>query len=147
MKEAVLREIKYGSREYKDELDLRNRTLRLPLGLDIYDEDLKGEQDDTHIGAFYKSKLAGVLVLTKMGDGIARMRQVAVADDMRRRGIGKRLVQYAEEFLREKGYKEIMLHSRMTSTEFYKSLGYSVSSEVFTEVMIPHVEMKKKING
>lgn len=146
MKEAVLREIKYGSKEYKDELDLRNQVLRVPLGLDIYDEDLKAEQDDTHIGAFYKSKLAGVLVLTKAGDGVVRMRQVAVDDSMRRQGIGKRLVQYAEEFARSKGYKEIMLHSRMTSSEFYKSLGYTVTSEAFTEIMIPHVEMRKSIN-
>ena len=147
MKETILREIEFGSKEYKDELDLRNKALRLPLGLDIYDEDLKGEKDDTHIGAFHKSKLAGVLVLTNIGDGVVRMRQVAVADEMRRRGIGKKLIQYAEEFLRTKGYNEIMVHSRMTATDFYKNLGYSVTSEVFTEVMIPHVEMRKNING
>ncbi|MGE5495808.1 MAG: GNAT family N-acetyltransferase [Burkholderiales bacterium] len=147
MKDTIFREIEYGSKEYKDELDLRNKVLRVPLGLDIYDEDLKGEKDDTHIGAFYKSKLAGVLVLTKIGNGVVRMRQLAVADEMRRRGIGKRLVQHAEEFLRANGYNEIMVHSRMTATGFYKSLGFSVTSEVFTEVMIPHVEMRKKING
>jgi predicted GNAT family N-acyltransferase len=147
MKDTIIREIEYGSKEYKDELDLRNKVLRVPLGLDIYDEDLKGEKDDTHIGAFHKSKLAGVLVLTNIGNGVVRMRQLAVADEMRRRGIGKKLVQHAEEFLRAKGYNEIMVHSRMTATEFYNSLGFSVTSEVFTEVMIPHVEMRKKING
>lgn len=146
MKEAVLREIEYGSKQYKDELDLRNQVLRLPLGLDIYDEDLKGEKDDTHLGAFYKGKLVGVLVLTKLGEGVIRMRQVAVDESLRRRGIGKRLVEYAEEFLRSKGYKELMLHSRMTAMEFYKTLGYTVTSEVFTEVMIPHVEMRKNLS-
>jgi GNAT superfamily N-acetyltransferase len=144
MTDADLREIKYGSKEYKDELELRNRILRVPLGLDIFDEDLKGEKDDTHVGAFYKEKLAGVLVLTH-GGGVIRARQVAVDESFRRRGIGKKLVAYAEEFARSHGYKEIMLHSRMTSTEFYKNLGYSVSSEEFTEVMIPHVEMRKKL--
>lgn len=139
----VFEEIEYGSKRYKEELDLRNRVLRVPLGLDIYDEDLKGEQDDLHIGAFHKEKLAAVLVLTDMGDGRSRMRQVAVDDGLRSRGIGRKLVEHAENLLKGQGYKEIMLHSRMTSKDFYLKLGYDVTSDVFTEVMIPHVEMKK----
>jgi predicted GNAT family N-acyltransferase len=146
MKNIIFREIEYGSKEYKDELELRNKVLRLPLGLDIYDEDLKGEKDDIHIGAFYKDKLVGVLVLTNISEGHVRMRQVAVDEGLRSRGIGKRLVWYAEDLLRSEKCKEIMLHSRMTSTDFYLKLGYSISSEVFTEVMIPHVQMKKQLS-
>lgn len=139
----VFKEIEYGSKQYKEELDLRNRILRVPLGLDIYDEDLKGEREDTHIGAFHKESLAAVLVLTSVGEGRARMRQVAVDDGLRSRGIGRKLVEHAENLLKKEGYKEIMLHSRMTSKDFYVKLGYDVTSDVFTEVMIPHVEMKK----
>lgn len=146
MKDIEMREIEYGSKEYKDELELRNKALRLPLGLDIYDEDLRGEKDDGHIGAFYKDKLAGVLVLTDLGEGHVRMRQVAVEEGLRSRGIGRMLVEHAESILRSKGYKEILLHARMTVTDFYKKLGYEVTSEVFNEVMIPHVEMKKKLS-
>lgn len=145
MKDIILREIAYGSKDYKEELELRNKALRLPLGLDIYDEDLRGESEDEHIGAFYNDKLAGVLVLTDLGEGYARMRQVAVEEGLRSRGIGKLLVEHSESILRSKGYKEIVLHARMTVTDFYKKLGYEVASEVFTEVMIPHVEMKKKL--
>ncbi len=146
MKDIEFREIEYGSKEYKDELELRNKVLRLPLGLDIYDEDLKGEKDDSHLGAFYKDKLAGVLVLTRLEPGRARMRQVAVEEGLRSRGIGKRLVEYSEDLARSNGFGEIMLHARMTVTDFYKKLGYEVASEVFNEVMIPHVEMKKKLD-
>lgn len=145
MKDVEFREIEYSSKEYKDELELRNKALRLPLGLDIYDEDLRGEKDDSHIGAFYKGKLAGVLVLTDLKEGQMRMRQVAVEEGLRSLGIGKRLVEYAEGLVRSRGYGEIMLHARMTVTDFYKKLGYEVTSEVFTEVMIPHVEMRKKL--
>ncbi len=146
MKDIIIREIEYGSKEYKDELEIRNRVLRLPLGLDIYDEDLKAEKDDTHLGAFYGGRLAGVLVLTPIKEGHARMRQVAVDDGLRSRGIGKMLVNHAEGLLRSGGCKEIMLHSRMTSMDFYKRQGYTVTSEVFTEVMIPHVEMRKQLD-
>ncbi len=146
MRDIDIKEIDYGSKEYKDELELRNKTLRLPLGLDIYDEDLKGEKQDKHIGAFLKGKLVGVLILTRIDEDIVRMRQVAVHDSLRSRGIGRMLVEYAEDLSGSEGYKEIMLHARLTVTDFYKKLGYEISSERFTEVMIPHVEMKKKLS-
>jgi predicted GNAT family N-acyltransferase len=146
MKDIELKEIEFGSKEYKDELELRNKILRLPLGLDIYDEDLKGEKDDSHIGAFLKGKLFGVLILTYIDKDIVRMRQVAVHETLRSRGIGRRLVEYSEDLARSKGHAVMMLHARMTVTDFYKKLGYEVTSESFTEVMIPHVEMKKKLS-
>ena len=31
--------IEYGSMNYKKTLDLRNKVMRIPLGLNIYDED------------------------------------------------------------------------------------------------------------
>lgn len=141
--EIEFREIEYGSKEYKDELELRNKVLRLPLGLDIYDENLKAEKDDSHMGAFIKGRLIGVVILTRIDKDTARMRQVAVEEGLRSHGIGKLLAEHAESKSRLKGYKEIVLHARVTVTDFYKKLGYEVTSEVFTEVMIPHVEMKK----
>jgi len=79
--------IAFGSEEYQAELALRNEILRKPIGLDIYSEDLSKEDSDFHIGAFMDGELVGCLLLTPLGNGEIRMRQVAV------RGIreGKRL--------------------------------------------------------
>lgn len=145
MKDVELKEIEFGSKEYKEELELRNKVLRLPLGIDIYDEDLKDEKNDKHIGAFLKEKLVGVLILTRIDDDTVRMRQVAVHETLRSRGIGRMLVEHAEKLSRSEGYKEMMLHARMTVADFYKNLGYEINSETFTEVMIPHVEMNKRL--
>jgi len=41
----LIKEIKYGSKEYQQVLELRNKVMRLPLGLNIYDEDLSEEKD------------------------------------------------------------------------------------------------------
>jgi predicted GNAT family N-acyltransferase len=38
------------------------------------------------------------------------------------------------------------LHARATAIDFYKRLGYSVCSEEFTEVGIPHRIMRKQLN-
>ena len=144
MKNIEIRRIEYGSKEYKDELDLRNKILRTPLGLDIYDEDLKAEKDVIHFGAFSGENHKGALVLTRGGEGCIRMRQVAVSEGLQGKGLGKKLVEYAEQFSRSEGYKEIMLHSRTTASGFYTNLGYSDTSPVFMEVGTTACRNEKK---
>jgi predicted GNAT family N-acyltransferase len=145
MENIILKKIEFGSREYKDELDLRNCILRVPLGLDIYDEDLSGEEDDIHLGAFLNGDLIGVLVLVPTSKTAVRMRQVAVSEGLQGNGIGKQLVVFSEQTAIEEGYKEIVLHARQTAVGFYEKLGYEITSAVFFEIGIPHVEMKKEI--
>lgn len=145
MEDIIIRRIEYDSKDYKKELELRNRILRIPLGLDIYDEDLKSEIDDIHIGAFKDENLIGTLVLAGAGKGLVRMRQLAVSEGMQRNGVGTELAKYAEEVSVSEGYGEIMLHSRQTATGFYEKLGYETTSAVFFEVGIPHVEMRKNL--
>jgi predicted GNAT family N-acyltransferase len=38
-----------------------------------------------------------------------------------------------------------MLHGRVASAAFFERLGYSVVSEVFVEVTIPHVRLEKRL--
>lgn len=145
MENIIIRNIDYGSDEYKQEVELRNSILRVPLGLDIYDEDLASENADIHIGAFINDNLAGVLLLVPLTKNTARMRQVAIKEGLQGKGIGKKLVEYSEQAARKEGFKEIELHSRLTAAGFYEKLGYETTSAVFFEIGIPHVEMKKQL--
>lgn len=137
--------IKFGSEEYEDELKLRDETLRKPLGLSLYDEDLIDEINDYHIGAFINGKLEGILILTRLNESEIKMRQVGVADTLQGKNIGKRLVIYSEQFALKLGYKKIVLNARETVVEFYKKLGYKKLGDMFIEVTIPHYKMEKLI--
>jgi predicted GNAT family N-acyltransferase len=145
MENVTIREIAWDSPEYKSSLELRNRILRIPLGLDIMDDDLSGEGADTHICAFREGELVGILVLTRAGEASVRMRQVAVREDLWGQNIGRRLVEYAEELARSQGFKEMILHARRTAEGFYLKLGYAITRSEFYEVGIPHVEMRKAL--
>lgn len=145
MEDIIIKSIKWGSPEYKEALELRNRILRMPLGLDIYDDDLSGEGNDIHICAYKGRELAGVLMLTHTGGRSLRMRQVAVRSDLQGKGIGKRMAEFAENLAKTEGYQEIILHSRKTSEGFYLKLGYHFAGGEFFEVGIPHVEMRKAL--
>jgi predicted GNAT family N-acyltransferase len=84
-------------------------------------------------------------MLHPVDENTLKLRQMAVADEWQKNGIGKLLVRNAEELARQKGYKEMVLHARITAQDFYRGLGYEPSGEVFTEVTIPHIFMKKAL--
>ena len=49
--------IEYGSMNYKKTLDLRNKVMRIPLGLNIYDEDFSFEKNAIIVGAYEEEML------------------------------------------------------------------------------------------
>jgi len=139
--------IRVGSAEYQEELALRNEILRVPIGLDMFSEDLSGEDSDFHIGAFLDGKLVGCLVLTLVSNEKIKMRQVAVKEAYQGLGIGKKLVAFCEVFASKKGYNQIVLAARKTAVGFYEKLGYRVVGDEFLEVGMAHFKMTKDIAG
>ncbi len=137
--------INYFGTQYFQELALRNEILRKPLGLKFSLNDLKDEINQHHIGAFYEEKLIGCLLLMPIDSNIIQMRQVAVDENFRAKGIGKEMVLFSEEYSQKLGYKKIILHARETATKFYEKLNYKKVGSEFIEVKIPHWEMVKLI--
>jgi predicted GNAT family N-acyltransferase len=142
-----IRLIAHGSEEYNSELELRNKILRIPLGLDVHEDDLSNEHLHHHIGAFEDGKLIGVLVLTPLNDTEVKMRQVAVEEELQGKGIGKKLVEYSEQFSRDNGFRTIVMNARDTAVPFYEKLGYIKEGDMFTEVTIPHFKLYKNLYG
>ena len=59
----AIKEILYGTEEYDKTLALRNKVMRIPLGLNIYEEDFAFEQDALMVGMFEGENLLGVGVM------------------------------------------------------------------------------------
>ena len=141
-----IRTIKYNSEDYFKEQKLRNRVLRIPLGLNLFDENMENEISDIHIGAFKGNILTGILLLTPVDDKIVKMRQVGVDTDYQNLGIGTSLVQFSETLAIDRGYKKITMHARKTAVDFYIKLGYETIGEEFSEVSIPHFKLTKNLD-
>ena len=139
----VIKEILYKSDDYRLELELRDKVLRKPLGLSLYDENIEKESNDVHIGAFVHHTLVGVLILTKLNSNEIKMRQVAVDESWRGKKIGSKMVRYAEEDSHNRGYTTMLLNARKTAIVFYESLNYQTVGEEFPEINIPHFKMQK----
>ena len=137
--------IAHNSDAYWEALLLRDRLLRAPLGLDYSEEDTAAEASDVHIVAVERGEAVGTLLLRAVDPGIVQMRQVAVSAKKQGRGIGKDLVKFAESLVWAECGDEIRLHSREVVAGFYEALGYERVGEIFTEVGIPHVKMRKRL--
>jgi ribosomal protein S18 acetylase RimI-like enzyme len=141
----ALKIIDHGSREYQQMVQLRNDILRKPLKLTLTPEELAKEKDEILIGAFEEEKMLGCCMLIIVDPTTVRLRQMAVLNNLQGKGIGRALMQFAENIARDRGFKKIIMHARKSAAGFYEKLGYQVCSEEFEEVTLPHYEMEKKL--
>ncbi len=141
----ALKLIDHGSPEYRQMIDLRMHILRKPLGLSFTEEELEKEKSDILIGCFDEDKLEGCCLLTETGQGEVRLRQMAVISGLQGKGLGRALMQFAENIARDRGYKKITMHARKTAIGFYEKLGYKTTGNEFVEVTVPHFTMEKNL--
>ncbi|MFY8005577.1 MAG: GNAT family N-acetyltransferase, partial [Chitinophagaceae bacterium] len=69
-----------------------------------------------------------------------------VKDGLQGKGIGRVLMNFAENVARDYGYKIMQMNARKTAVGFYEKLGYAVCSDEFEEVTIPHFLMQKALS-
>jgi len=141
----ALKLIDHGSPEYYQMVQLRQDILRKPLGLIFQKEELDKEIHDILIAAFEDDRMLGCCMLIETDPGTVRLRQMAVSNNLQGKGIGRALMQFAENIARDRGFRKITMHARKTATGFYEKLGYMISGGEFEEVTLPHVVMEKQL--
>ncbi|TWF45094.1 putative GNAT family N-acyltransferase [Chitinophaga polysaccharea] len=141
--------LEYGSCDYHTMLDLRNEVLRKPLGLTFSDEQLQKEINDIFIAGFTtvndKEMLAGCCILTPISEDTVQLRQMAVSPALQGKGAGSEIIMFAETYARNNNFTVLTMHARKEAIGFYLKLNYEICGEEFTEVGIPHYEMRKTL--
>ncbi len=141
----ALKIIDHGSNEYRQMIKLRDDILRKPLGLGFTPQELEKEKDNMLIGAFEDDDMLGCCMLVEENPETVRLRQMAVLNDLQGKGIGRALMNFAENLGRDRGYKVMSMHARKNSVGFYEKMGYKITSDEFTEITIPHYVMEKRL--
>lgn len=138
--------IPFQSDWYQQECQLRNEILRKPLGLDLLQEDLEKESDYFHYGMVDTNQVIACAVAIPVCGGKAKIRQMTVAPEYQKQGIGRLLLQHIEADLKQRCIEFIELDARTSAVSFYEKLGYIVEGEEFLSVTIPHLRMVKSIS-
>jgi hypothetical protein len=139
--------VPFGSSAYEDMKAMRERVLRAPLGLRLSAYDTQGEEAQLHIAAIDRSGVVrGTVLLSPISEEAMQLRQMAVADEERGNGLGRKLVAFAEGVAREARRKRIELNARISVQGFYEKLGYAIDGSAFIDRLnIPTVRMKKML--
>jgi GNAT superfamily N-acetyltransferase len=141
----ALKILDHGSPEYRQMLKLRDDILRKPLGLTFDDDEIEEEKENLLIGAFEEEDMLGCCMLVEESPTSVRLRQMAVLNDLQGKGIGRALMQFAENLARDRGYKVLTMHARNNAIGFYEKMGYRKKGDEFIEVTISHYVMEKEL--
>ncbi|HID82398.1 MAG TPA: GNAT family N-acetyltransferase [Chromatiales bacterium] len=105
------------------------------------------EWDDQDADAFHllattdNAEAIGTVRLLKTGQ-IGRM---AVLKKYRSHGVGKMLMDAVLNMAKENNFTSVFLHSQVSAVTFYEDFGFTIISEEYEEVGIPHRKMKKSL--
>ncbi|GAB4091904.1 GNAT family N-acetyltransferase [Flaviaesturariibacter terrae] len=140
-----IRLIQTGTEDYERMKQLRLEVLLRPIGVPETYINPEREQHELLVGAFSNGLLVGCCVLTPHDDGRLQLRQMAVDTVLQGSGVGAKIVAFAEEEARTRGFRELFMHARDAVLGFYTKCGYRIRGEQFFEVGIPHHIMYKSV--
>lgn len=140
------RQLVVPSAEYAAALALREVVLRAPLGIGFSEADRENDRWARHFGAFAEGRLVGCVLGIPEPDGV-RIRQLVVAEGLRRQGIGAGLMAALEEFFATEGVSLFWSNARLEAIPFYRRLGYVPLGEPFAELGIPHQRMERHLSA
>ncbi len=136
----------------KETYPIRHAILRAgkPLASCKFDGDDLGTT--LHIGAYQNTNLVGVATLlnaknTELEDVVSyQLRGMAIREDQQGKGLGKKIINYAETILQEKHVLLLWMNARESAIPFYENCGYTKSGRIFDIQKVgPHVVMFKKL--
>lgn len=130
---------------YPEELELRFRVLREPLGFPRSAVAFPFEAESLHLVAHRGDTVVGCVLFHPEEAHGGRLFQMAVTPRLQGQRLGARLVTTLEAELQRRGFTHVHLHARAPVVPFYERLGYAVYGEPFTEVNVPHRHMRKSL--
>lgn len=82
----------------------------------------------------------------EIGENVVTIGRVVVLPEYREHHLGERVMQEAESWIKELGYKEIIVDSRTVAVGFYEKLGYEkISDEVYMSGVFECTKMIKRL--
>ncbi len=142
---ATITVVDFGTPLYAAGLQLRTVVLRRPLGLEYNPDDLVEEWRHHHLAMLEHGRPVGWVTLAPLPNNTFKLRQMAVHPAYQHQGRGRLLIKAAERWARLLGARSLLLHARHYAVPFYQKMGFTVWSEPFTEVGMPHYRMGKTL--
>lgn len=120
-----------------------NRQYHISLRDEFDEHDREGTK---YIVLLYQGYPIATCRFYEIGGNAVTIGRVVVLPEYREQHLGERVIREAESWIRELGYKEIIVDSRTVAVGFYEKLGYEkISDEVYMSGAFECVKMRKFI--
>lgn len=140
MNDIIFKVVEFNSDEHIQANKLRKEVLYEARGIST--KDYSEEQNHIQIVGFMDNAIVATCSMVPDG-GHCRMRYVAINSNMQGSGIGSKMLKFFEETAKNQGFKSIYCHARDTAIKFYSKNGFKEEGEMFEQVTIPHIKMRK----
>jgi len=139
----MLYEIEVGDRYYHQAFNLRYSLFFQEYGLpeSIVKDEI--ESSSRHFTIVKNDRVIAYGRLTKTDNEVYQISQLVVRKDKQKMGFGSIMLRHLINVAKQSGGKEIILHARIPSIEFYKKVGFSIYGSMFLSksTKLPHRPM------
>ncbi len=130
---------------YLDAVKIRHHVFvqeqQVPLSREID----KDEAYAVHFVLYEQGEPLATARLLPIDENRVKLQRMAVLQQARGRGFGEKVLEEAERFAKEQGFKEITLGAQLTARSFYEKSGFAAYGPVFQDAGIDHVAMIKQL--
>lgn len=129
---------------YNQCLEIRKRVFVEEQNVPMDREVDEFEDTATHI-LLIDDEPIGTVRYRPASEDMIKVERMAVLPEERGRKLGFKLMEFVHDHAREHGYTRAKLGAQVHAIDFYRKLGYTVSSDEFEDAGIPHVYMEKAL--
>jgi len=111
-------------------------------------EDIELDEHDRealHMVVKDGDRVIGTARVLFLDAGLAKIERMAILPPFRRRGIGKGIISFLSEELKNRQVEQVILHAQYAVVAFYKSCGFEETGSPFWEAGIKHIKMQKQL--
>jgi len=113
----------------------------------ISEELVFDDHDDKALHMIVKDgeKVIGTARVLFLAPNHAKLERMAALRPFRRKGIGRGIIAFLDEKLRNRQVQQVVLHAQSGVVAFYRSCGFYELGLPFQEAGIKHIEMQKRL--
>ena len=134
-----------SDRELKEVFEVRKKVFVEEQGISEELELAGYDSEALHMVVKDGAKVIGTARVLFLPAGQAKIERMAILKPFRRRGIGRRIISFLNEELKNKQVEQVVLHAQYPVAAFFRSCGFVESGSPFWEAGIKHIKMQKRL--
>ena len=133
--------------------NIRHKVLRPNQPIEDSKYDTDNQENSFHVGGFHNGQLISIVSFCIQNhpdfssETQYRLRAMATLEGFRNKGVGRHLVDYAENIIKKRGYDFLWCNARTSAQQYYNKLGFKPHGEVYDQKYIgPHIILYKELD-